>query len=598
MLNVKIRHLTYLLILSFFSCNKEEPVSDKEFSFIISSCNQLNILENYFEDLESDDDNFITQIETRADCYIFNVKKSESFAVPISCIESINEVKNKYLTTLNLSNGNTITTAYGNIVESETSYSAFAKNPLSAKIKFESQVEGELSFRVFKKRTNQNDFSYTFNGSGFSFEKTILGLYFFHRNEVEITFTDTNQNQFVDTLIFNTPEVPDYIPNMRIVTAQPEKMEDGMTFVSYRGRDNPSTPFMVDEFGEVRYILDFINDPDLSNLNYDVGIERLKNGNFYFGKWLTNNLFEVDIDGIQINKWEMGPYEFHHNVYEKSDGNLLASVSRYDLHSSGRRAIEDWIVEIDRQNGNIVMAWDLKQSLNDARETYGVWIYSDLVDWAHVNAVIHDDSDNTIIVSCRTQGVVKLDYNNDVKWIMGPHIQWGVNGKGDYLDQYLLQPLDVRGQPIDNLSVINGTEEHPDFEWQWYQHAVKIMPNGHILLFDNGEFRNFGNGGQYSRAVEYKIDEENKTIQQIWQYGKERGAEGYSRIVSDADYLPGKNNVLFSPGSRVANSQGQIGGKIIEVDYDTKEVVFELEINRGGIVFHRAERMTLYPPGY
>jgi arylsulfate sulfotransferase len=139
---------------------------------------------------------------------------------------------------------------------------------------------------------------------------------------------------------------------------------------------------------------------------------------------------------------------------------------------------------------------------------------------------------------------------------------------------------------------------HPDFEWPWYQHAPFVAPNGHLFVFDNGEFRNFSNDNAYSRAVEYKIDTENKTVQQIWQYGKERGFETYSRIVSDVDLLPETGNVYFCPGSRVDNSGGNYGAKIIELDYNTKEVVFEMRINYDGIVFHRAERLPLYPSSY
>lgn len=49
---------------------------------------------------------------------------------------------------------------------------------------------------------------------------------------------------------------------------------------------------------------------------------------------------------------------------------------------------------------------------------------------------------------------------------------------------------------------------------------------------------------KYSRAVIYKIDQKKMTIQQIWEYGKERGFEWYSPITSVTEYEADKNSVF------------------------------------------------------
>lgn len=57
-----------------------------------------------------------------------------------------------------------------------------------------------------------------------------------------------------------------------------------------------------------------------------------------------------------------------------------------------------------------------------------------------------------------------------------------------------------------------GYLNHAEFEWNWYQHEVMLMPNGNLMLFDNGHYRNldFSDFGNFSRAVEYEIDAQNK----------------------------------------------------------------------------------------
>jgi hypothetical protein len=46
------------------------------------------------------------------------------------------------------------------------------------------------------------------------------------------------------------------------------------------------------------------------------------------------------------------------------------------------------------------------------------------------------------------------------------------------------------------------------------QHTVRVLPNGHLLLFDNG----WTHSPQMSRAVEYALDTARKTATMVWQY--------------------------------------------------------------------------------
>ena len=181
-------------------------------------------------------------------------------------------------------------------------------------------------------------------------------------------------------------------------------------------------------------------------------------------------------------------------------------------------------------------------------------------------------------------------------YILAPHREWGTSGGGTDLTQFLLTPLDANNTPITDMDVLDGISNHPDFEWSWYQHSPILMPNGNLMVFDNGDNRNYTGAGPYSRAVEYEIDETNKTIKQVWQYGKERGAETYSRIVSKVSYVADNNSILFTPGA--ATDGGTPGGKIVEVDYNSKSVLFEATIMPPNTVFnisfHNVLRINLY----
>ncbi|MCG8374630.1 MAG: aryl-sulfate sulfotransferase [Balneolales bacterium] len=466
--------------------------------------------------------------------------------------------------------------------------------PLTATITVETAVASKVDLRVLGKDETSN-LDQAFTDVSTTHEIPVLGLYADYSNIVQLTFYSENDVLLgsEEYMIPTDPLIPD-MPAIEIVVANLDEMDEGWTFVSNFGHRTggnvaPQQPFMFDHNGDIRWFLDLEDHPVLGGLFSDNGLERLFNGNLYFGDRNSASIYEMDMLGNILNSWPLNGYNFHHQVLEKPNGNFVFTADKLGLDT-----VEDFTVEIDRATGSVVNEWDFRESLQESR----LVMTSDTVDWFHGNAVEYDQDDNTIMVSGRTQGLVKFDDDNNVVWIMSNHNGWGTNGRGEDLNQYLLQPLDANNQPITDSDVLNGFESHPDFEWNWYQHAPQILPNGNVMLFDNGDNRNYKWEGPYSRAVEYEIDEENMTIKQVWQYGKERGAELFSQIVSDIDYNPETRHVFFSPGAIRYNDERY--GVVVEVDYDTKEVLFEAKITPpqaawNFITFHRTERMTIYP---
>ncbi|MBL7697356.1 MAG: aryl-sulfate sulfotransferase [Chitinophagaceae bacterium] len=308
----------------------------------------------------------------------------------------------------------------------------------------------------------------------------------------------------------------------------------------------------------------------------------------YFGDANSNAIYEMDMFGEILNAWPLSAtgYAFHHQVLEKPNGNLLITVDK-----TGIATKEDFIIELGRTAGDVVNVWDFRESLQYNRTAWT----TDTEDWIHINAVEYDSTDDCIIASGRTQGLVKVDADNNVKWIMAPHRGWGLAGNGVDLTTKLLQPLDAQGAPITDAEVLDGSENHPEFEWNWYQHAPQKLKDGTLIFFDNGDTRNYTTNELYSRAARFKIDESAMTVQQQWQYGKERGVQTYSRFVSDVDYNEESGNMIFSSGA--VNDDGPRHGKIIEIKGGTSDVEFEATITppkTNGVTFHRTERINLY----
>ena len=101
-----------------------------------------------------------------------------------------------------------------------------------------------------------------------------------------------------------------------------------------------------------------------------------------------------------------------------------------------------------------------------------------------------------------------------------------------------------------------------------FQHKVHRLANGNILIFDNGLTRK----PQYSRVVEYKIDETAKTCNKIWEYRHE--PDIVTNFGGGAQRLPNGNTLV---------NWGMLGGvverTVSEVTAD-KRLVYELSIPR------------------
>jgi len=155
----------------------------------------------------------------------------------------------------------------------------------------------------------------------------ILGLYPNYLNKVLVTAKSNNhiidtQTVFIQTAV-NEVQMPEFIIDVN----QVQQMQPGFQMISIV-KMPPTAPTMIDAFGKIRWYLDFRLHPDLINLLFDTGLMQKANNNFLFADRIASNIYEVEFFGNVINTWPMSPYEFHHSVTEKADGNLLATTQK------------------------------------------------------------------------------------------------------------------------------------------------------------------------------------------------------------------------------------------------------------------------------
>lgn len=435
----------------------------------------------------------------------------------------------------------------------------------------------------------------------------VLGMTFgtdYTVSQLKLQDGDGTQASLGNQFNFTTVASPTSIGNLTVLESQPALMEPGITLFA----KGPQT-IGVDASGVIRW---YYSGPVRD-------IHRTTNGNFLGN--VRKTIREFDLTGRTARDWTASgnpaqPSEvtsnvavvsannFHHDAWLiEGTGNILSiedrhkTVLNYPTSTSDPNAPladvllnYDAILEFDTA-GNVVQEWDLSQILDQNRLSYNIFAASSpgRANWSHTNAVYHDPTDDTIVVSMRTQDLIaKFERSTgDLKWILGNHENWGTE-----FQQYLLTPISGPGET---------------FEWPYHQHNPSRLENGRILLYDNGNHRAspfdgtepLPNSESYSRTVEYAIDEENMTVTQVWSWGKEADEVIFTGATGGVDSLPLTNNSLSAAGN-IAAINGSIPsprvGRIQEVTQGG-QIVWDLEISGSGPVgVYRSERLELYDP--
>ncbi len=345
---------------------------------------------------------------------------------------------------------------------------------------------------------------------------------------------------------------------------------------------------IIDTKGEIRWymapdpIFDF---NDIYKAGIMMGFRQNKDGAFTWG--YGQRYVKYDLMGREIwnHRLPDGYNDFSHAMDPMQNGHYLVRVASSDVkRPDGKhvRTVRDVIIEVD-ENGVVVDEWRLFDILDPYRDVVlkaldqgAVCLnidaskagqtmtaeqlaeqdkndqFGDIVgsgagrNWAHVNSVDYDPTDDSIIISSRHQSaLIKIGRDHQVKWIMGSPEGWS-----DKFKDKVLTPVDKDGKPIK----CEGSTCEGGFDWSWTQHTGWRIDSKsdknifYLSVFDNGDARGMEQPPmpdmKYSRAVIYKIDQNKMTVEQVWEYGKERGHEWYSPVTSLTEYMPDKDSVF------------------------------------------------------
>ena len=449
------------------------------------------------------------------------------------------------------------------------SYNLYLINPLSAVISFYTEEETAVTVTVLGK-AKEGNITHTFPRAK-EHVLPVVGLYSGYVNRVEIR----EYRGKVHTVEIEVPDVFDGDSPLESMDTTPEYLQDDCIFLSPSGAE---LAVAFDYAGDVRWCL---------NIKCVFDMKRLKNGHILMGTdrlvqmpYYMSGMYETSACGKIYHEYRL-PGGSHHDAFEMPDGSLLCLTE--DLTSD---TVEDMCVLIDRNTGEIVKTWDYKNFLEPGLGKSGSWSEKD---WFHNNAEWYDEKSHSLTFSGRhMDSIVNIDFETGrLNWILSDPEGW----PQEWVDRYFFKPI--------------GT----DFEWQYEQHACLITPDGDVMCFDNHHWgskirENYRAAkNNYSRGVRYRINTKDMTIEQIWQYGKDRGAKFFSPYICNVEYYNEGHYMVHSGGSAY-NKDGEIseslgaleqnmGGTLFATTVEICDDKKMLELHTKGN-YYRAEKMKLY----
>jgi len=396
------------------------------------------------------------------------------------------------------------------------------------------------------------------------------------KNQIKIEITDSNgkKRKHKKTLVFSTPGLPESdmeFPKIEITErADKTDLEDLILFNPRRrvpmnlpnaNKFNQSFGMLVvaNKNGDVLWYyrtdsrisdFDLLPNGNLSYMTQDSRIEEIDFAGNLINRWYAVNRPEGKMEGaIPVDA-----LTFHHDVSILPNGNRLVcsteikEIENYytserdkDAPRKTQKVMGDVILEFTPE-GKIVHRWSSFDEMPVMRigyETFSnYWIrrgFPGVIDWSHANAVVPHPTEDAYLVNFRYQSaMIKVNKTSgEIEWIFAEPTGWGED-----LQDKLLQI--------------------PEEGWNWHQHSPRFTSDGNLLFFNNNNYkaRPFDEPALMrkspSYAVEYKIDEENLTVERIW----DTMVEGENDIISIAmgrvGEIPGSGNILAAYGAIVS----------------------------------------------
>lgn len=436
----------------------------------------------------------------------------------------------------------------------------YETSPLTAVAAF--HTKQKVSVRVtVPGKVKKDDLVHTYEAAN-DHRVPILGLYPATVNKVKIELLDGNKVIESKEFDVETEDIRDDYKTLVKKTLDTKEGPDGINLVFGRSIKYPCG---FDSQGNIRWFLKQTTDGHGLFTLSNGRIILLANNSFVATdyKYHVNQMYEMDYLGRMHTIYQIANAA-HHEVTEVTPGGNLLVLS----HSMNGH-VEDLIVELDRNTGEVVNKVDFNEIIPD--------LYREgRVDYTHMNSIDYNHEKDEMMISCRNISTVfKFKYSTkELMWILAdPQIY-----KGTEYEKYVLKSVN-------------------DSQWHYQQHCAQTIAKDldnnpsttDVLIYDNRSFqyqpkewKNVANSDKTkSYVVYYAINEQERTVEQ-----KKLFEGKWSDVTSNQQYFPDENILVSTHASIIEKDKNY--GEIYEFDFDSGEMIGRFTLDRN---FYRSYRV-------
>lgn len=267
--------------------------------------------------------------------------------------------------------------------------------------------------------------------------------------------------------------------------------------------------------------------------------------------YAMNSNFDI-VDSFQCAN---GVHTDFHDIQILSNGHILLigqvdsiiNMKRYVPNGNERARVIGFVIQELDENKNLVFQWNTFEHYAITDATEDVDLAGLNIPYVHCNSIEMDSDGNLLLCSRHLDEITKIDrQNGNIIW------RWG-------------------GSKCKNnqFTFLNDTID--GFFGFSHQHYVRRLPNGNILMLDNGNLR----PTSFTRAVEYRIDENAKTAYKVWEYRK--NPDVYVPWLGNAQRLPNGNTMIGWGAATNLDNNIQSDSLLIATEVTPEgEITFEM----------------------
>ncbi|MCB0711487.1 MAG: aryl-sulfate sulfotransferase [Ignavibacteriae bacterium] len=339
--------------------------------------------------------------------------------------------------------------------------------------------------------------------------------------------------------------VPDDYPKFDLTLA--DGQGEGDIFIapiSFSGRGTPYLLILDSKGDPVFYrrlpfsVLDFKKQPtgELSYFNSGSGEYVVLDSTYNtVNTWKMKNGYLTDGHGLQL-------FPDGHALMMSYDAQPV-DMSQIVPNGDPNAIVTGLVIQELDASKNVLFEWRSWDHFKITDAVGAISLTTHEIDYVHANALERDRDGHILLSSRHMDEITKINRQNG-------EIIWRLGGENN------------------QFTFTNDTIPFT------HQHDIRRLPNGNITLFDNGN----NHSPLFSRAVEYQLDEANKTARLVWRYPM--GDERYSFAMGSVQRLPNGNSMIgwgfpFAGDRKIVATEVNADGKIVfEIMMDTAIVSY------------------------